>query len=104
MKISRFLTLLALLLIISTCEKDLTNTTANAIVVDFVTEKCYCCWGWVIEVDSQTIKADSLPGLSPTENIVFPFDVRIKIGDQSRDCSELSKPDYYEIKECTLIK
>ena len=105
MKYLKLLTLIILLALITYCEKkDLTNTTTNAKVVDFVTEKYYCCWGWVIEIGSQTIKADSLPGLSPLENVVFPFDVRIKIGNQTRDCSELSKSNYFDVKECTLLK
>ena len=78
--------------------------TTNAKIVNFVTEKCYCCWGWVIEVGSTTIKADSIPGLSPSENLVFPFNARITIGTHTRDCSAFSKPAYYEIKQCTLIK
>jgi hypothetical protein len=94
------------LIAITNCERneDLSNMTTDAKVVDFVTEKCYCCWGWVIEVGSNTIKADSIPGLSPSENLVFPFNVRISIGNHTRDCSEFSKPTYYEIKQCTLIK
>ena len=45
------------------CEKDnsLVNTTKNAEIIDFISEKCYCCWGWVIKVGSDTIKADQLP-------------------------------------------
>lgn len=105
MKYLKPLTLIILLAIITNCEKEnLVNTSTNAKVVDFVTEKCYCCWGWVIEIGSQTIKADSLPGISSLENIVFPFDVNISIGNQTRDCSGLSKSDYYEIRECTRMK
>jgi hypothetical protein len=101
------LTMLLLFLIaITNCERneDLTNTTTDAKIINFVTEKCYCCWGWVIEVGSNTIKADSIPGLSPLENMVFPFNAKITIGNKTRDCSEFSKPAYYEIKKCTLVK
>jgi hypothetical protein len=83
----RHLKLIALfffLVLFTDCEKkvDLVNLTTDAYVVGFVTEKCYCCWGWVIEVGSKTIKADSIPGLSPSENVVFPFNARITMNLQ----------------------
>jgi hypothetical protein len=104
--------LLLSLFLISNCEKnvgDLENITADAKITGFVTEKCYCCWGWIISVNSKVIKADSLPGLNPSENMVFPFNARITIGTKSRDCTEYrldlpTLPDYYEIKTFTLIK
>jgi hypothetical protein len=100
--------LLFALFIMTDCEKkansiNLDNLTGDAKIVGFVTEKCSCCWGWVIEIGSNTIKADSIPGLSPSESINFPINVTISIGNQTRDCSELSKSAYYEIKQCTLI-
>ena len=103
--------LLLSLFLISNCEKtkDLEGLTTDAKIVGFVTEKCYCCWGWIISINSKIIKADSLPGLSASENIVFPFNARITIGTKSRDCSEYKLdmttfPDYYQIKSFTLIK
>lgn len=91
---------------LASCENnnDLENTTVNAVVINFIPDKCYCCWGWVIEAGSQTIKADSLPGISSLENTVFPFSVRITIGNKTRNCSDLSKHDYYKIEQCSLIK
>jgi len=75
----------------------------------FVKEKCYCCWGWEIKVGKETIKAEQIPNLNPPENTVFPINVRITIGQKTTDCSGITIdmtqfPDYYEIKECTLIK
>jgi hypothetical protein len=103
--------LLFFLVSLTNCEKkvDLVNLTADANIVGFVTEKCGCCWGWVIEVGSKTIKADYIPGLDSLENVVFPIQARITIGDKTCDCSGFitgteSRPDYYEIKQCTLIK
>jgi hypothetical protein len=103
--------LLLSIFVISNCEKtrDLENITTDAKITGFVTEKCTCCWGWIISVNSKVIKADSLPGLSPSENMVFPFNARITIGTKRRDCSEYrldlpTLPDYYEIKTFTLIK
>jgi hypothetical protein len=94
------------------CEEkkaDLDNLTTDAKIVGFVTEKCYCCWGWVINVGSTTIKADSIPELSPSENTTFPISARITIGGKTRSCSEYridmdNLPDFYEIKSFTIIK
>ena len=103
--------LLLSILLISNCEKskDLENLTTDAKIIGFVTEKCYCCWGWIINIDSRTIKTDSLPGLNPSENLEFPINAKITIGTKTRDCSEYkfdmtSLPDYYQIKSFTLIK
>jgi hypothetical protein len=103
--------LLISLFLISNCDKttDFENFTTDAKIFGFVSEKCNCCWGWIIGVGSGTIKTDSLPGLSPSENMVFPINARITIGAKSRDCSEYkldmtSLPDYYQIKTFSLIK
>ena len=89
------------------CEKDnsFINTTKNAEIIDFIPEKCYCCWGWVIKVGSDTIKVDKLPN----QNIVgykinSPIKVTIEIGEKTRDCSSrpFYKFDYYEIKKLIL--
>lgn len=98
----KFVVLLPALFIMTNCENkeksvNLVNLTVNAKIVGFVTEKCYCCWGWEIEVESTMIKADSIPGLNPSAGLVFPFDARITIGEHTRDCSTFSKSDYYEI-------
>jgi hypothetical protein len=47
--------LLLSLFLISNCEKnrDLENITTDAKIVGFVTEKCYCCWGWIISIKSK---------------------------------------------------
>ena len=99
------------LLSLSGCEKstNIDNTTSNAKITGFVFEKCMCCWGWVITVNSHTIKADSIPGLSPYSNMIFPINAKITIGDKTRSCSEYgsdnnSFPDYYQIKSITIIK
>jgi len=103
--------LLILLFSITNCEKkdELVNRTTDAQIVGFITEKCYCCWGWVIKVGEETIKAEQIPTLNPSENTVFPIKARITIGSKTIDCSDRTidltiLPDYYEIKEFTLIK
>ncbi|MFO7669842.1 MAG: hypothetical protein R6W31_09310, partial [Bacteroidales bacterium] len=74
-------------LIFLSCERqtDLVNKTTDAQIVGFVTAKCYCCWGWVIEIGTETIKAEHIPNLTPSENTVFPIEVRITIGQQIID-------------------
>ena len=111
MKYLRLLTLLVLIFSVTNCEKknEIVNSTTDAQIVAFVTEKCYCCWGWVIKVGEETIKAEQIPTLSPAENIVFPINARITIGSKTIDCSnrtiDMTKmPDYYEIKEFKLKK
>ncbi|MFZ2338855.1 MAG: hypothetical protein WAW07_03925 [Bacteroidales bacterium] len=111
MKYLKFIVLLVVILALTNCEKqtELVNKTTDAQIVGFVTEKCYCCWGWVIKVGTGTIKAERIPNLNPSENTVFPMKVRITIGQKTIDCSGRTTamsalPDYYEIKECTLIK
>jgi hypothetical protein len=111
MRYLKFIVILIVIFSLTNCEKqkELVNKTTDAQIVGFVTEKCYCCWGWVIKVGTETIKAEQIPNLNPSENLVFPIKARITIGSKTIDCSnrtiDMTKlPDYYEIKECTLIK
>ncbi len=96
---------LIILFLLTGCEKkgEMINKTTDAHVIDFVTEKCFCCWGWVIKVDTDIIKTEQMPTLTPTENIVFPINARITIGERTIDCSG-RMADYYEIKEFTEIE
>jgi len=114
MKYLRLLTLLVLIFSVTNCEKkneivNIVNSTTDAQILAFVTEKCYCCWGWVIKVGTETIKTEQIPNLNPSENLVFPIKARITIGSRTIDCSDRTidmtrLPDYYEIKEFTVIK
>ena len=101
----KFIVLLIVIFLLTNCEKkdELVNRITDAQVVGFVLEKCYCCWGWVIKIGTDTIKTQHIPNLNPSENTVFPIDVKITIGSKTIDCSE-KMADYYEIKEFTLIK
>lgn len=111
MKYLKFISLLGVIFALTNCEEqtDLVNKTTEAQIVGFVTEKCYCCWGWVIKVGTETIKAEQIPNLNHSENTVFPIKVRITIGQKTTDCSNRTigmtqMPDYYEIKKCTFIE
>ena len=107
----KFIVLLILVFSLTNCEKkdELVNRTIDAQIVGFVTEKCYCCWGWVIKIGKETIKTENIPDLNPSENTVSPINAKITIGSKTRDCSKQTidmdkMPDYYEIKEFMLIK
>src|SRR4030065_1067519 len=111
MRYLKFIVLLIVIFSLTNSEKqtELVNKTTDAQIVGFVTEKCYCCWGWVIKVGTETIKAEQIPNLNPSENLVFPIKARITIGSKTIDCSnrtiDMTKlPDYYEIKEFILKK
>ena len=96
---------LIILFLFTDCEKkdELANKTTDAQVIGFVTEKCFCCWGWVIKVGTDTIKAEQIPTLNLSESTEFPINARITIGLRTIDCSG-QMADYYEIKEFTKIK
>jgi hypothetical protein len=100
----RFLTLLILIFSITNCEKknEIVNSTNDAQIVAFHSEKLYCYWGWDIKIGSETIKADSIPNLEPWADTIFPINGKITIGSKTRICGKAI--DYYEIKEFTLKK
>jgi len=54
----KFIVLLIVIFLLTNCEKkdELVNRITDAQVVGFVLEKCYCCWGWVIKIGTDTIK------------------------------------------------
>jgi hypothetical protein len=102
--IYKFLTIMFIIVSFLGCEKenDLANITTNAQIIDFVPEKCYCCWGWVIKIDSDTIKADELPNSELIGyEITTPINVKIETGNKVIDCPS-NLYDYYEIKSLIL--
>ncbi|MFZ2286214.1 MAG: hypothetical protein WAV93_04440 [Bacteroidales bacterium] len=96
---------LIIILSLTGCEKkyELVNKTTDAQVIGFITEKCFCCWGWVIKVGTETIKTEHIPTLTFSESTEFPIDARITIGSRTIDCSG-EMADYYEIREFTETK
>jgi hypothetical protein len=104
MKLINLMTLMVVIIAMGACEKQdpSTQTTQDAKIVGFVPEKCYCCWGWVIEIDKTTIKSEDIPGLDLPSDLeainnlkTSPISGKIKIGKKETDCE--NKPDYYEI-------
>ena len=75
------------------------SKTINAEIIEFDMLKCGCCWGWIIKVESDTIKADYLPDKSivPIHNAEeLPIKVKIQIGSKLNRCTK--DYSYYEIK------
>jgi hypothetical protein len=108
MKNLKFLSLLILIFSGTNCEKkneivNVVNSTTDAQIVAFHSEKLYCYWGWDIKVGSEIIKADSIPNLKPWADTIFPIKGEITIGTKTRTCGSKGI-DYYEIKEFTLKK
>ncbi|MCJ7449867.1 MAG: hypothetical protein MUO72_19500 [Bacteroidales bacterium] len=89
---------------LTNCEKknEIADSTTDAQVVAFHSEKVYCLWGWDIKIGSETIKADSIPNLRPWADTIFPINGQITIGSKTRICGK--GIDYYEIKDFMLIK
>lgn len=108
----KLIVLLIVVFLFANCEKkdELVNKTTDVQIVGFVAEKCYCCWGWIINIGNKAIKTENIPNLNYSpDTTVFPINARITIGSKTIDCSELKLdmtqlPDYYEIKEFTLLK
>ena len=77
------------------------NARFNAEIIGFVSEKCYCCWGWEIRIGDKIIKADALPDASVIGyDIIQPIPVTIKTGEMKINCG--GGHDYYEIKNLTI--
>lgn len=95
----RLIIILVLSFSLTNCEKkaELADTTNNAQIVAFHSEKLYCYWGWEINIGSEIIRADSIPGLKPWIDTIFPINGEITTGSKTRTCSK--GIDYYEIKE-----
>lgn len=95
----KLLTLLILVFSITNCEKnnEIINSTTNAQIVAFHSEKVYCYWGWDIQIGSEIIRADSIPNLKPWADTIFPINGKITIGSKTIVCG--NEIDYYEIKK-----
>jgi len=53
--------------------------------------KCYCCWGWIIEINNTKYRFDKIPSGSSFDltAVSYPASVKIKWSpSQTRHCSE----------------
>jgi hypothetical protein len=67
--------------------------------------KCGDCWGWIIKVGSDTIKADRFPNeskLTTSDSDQFPIKIKIEVGKKLKRGT--TDYPYYEIKFIELIK
>jgi hypothetical protein len=105
MKNLKFLSLLILIFSLTNCEKNnqTVNSSNDAQIVAFHSEKLYCYWGWDIKIGSEIIKADSIPDLKPSADTIFPIYGKITIGSKTRTCDSKGI-DYYEIKKFEVLK
>ena len=112
------LTLIVMNAMVSSCDKESAPTieekrtyAPNAEIIGFNSEKCGCCWGWVIRFGADTIKADSIPNVDKIGyGISKPIPVYIELGTKKADCSSMlwSNPinnkDYFAISRLELIE
>jgi hypothetical protein len=77
------------------------NSQFDAEIIGFVSEKCYCCWGWEIKIGDKIIKADSIPNISAIGYVINqPIPVIIETGKMKIKCG--NGPNYYEIKSLII--
>jgi hypothetical protein len=100
-----------LFLIFISCKKKEAKLVSNAEVIGFVSEKCECCWGWIIKIGDETIKSDNIIiGELVGYEIIKPIKVYIELGDLVYSCSSYhwENPnwllDYYNIKIIELVE
>jgi len=95
----RLIIILVLSFSLTNCEKkaELADSTNDAQIVAFHSEKLYCYWGWEIRIGSEIIRADSIPGLKSWTETTFPINGEITTGFKTRCCTK--GIDYYEIKK-----
>jgi hypothetical protein len=80
---------------------SLDNSQYDAEIIGFVSEKCYCCWGWEIKIGDKIIKADSIPNVSAIGYVINqPIPVIIVTGKMKIKCG--NGPNYYEINSLTI--
>ncbi len=65
MRYLKFIVFIIVIFSLTNCEKqnELVNNTTDAQIVGFVTEKSYCCRGWVIKFGTDIIKAEQISQL-----------------------------------------
>ncbi len=78
----------------NSCEKE-ESSQLNAEIIGFNSYKCGCCWGWIIKLENEIIKADKLPDVEKIGyEISTPIPVILELGECKRECPGY---DYYDI-------
>lgn len=72
-------------------------------IIGFDPDKRGCCWGWIIKIDKDTIKADKMPNkeIRPGK-VEKPIKVYLEVGDKSEHCTK--NHPYFVIKNIEIIK
>ncbi len=70
------------------CKKDTDPNESTGIITGRDLSKCYCCWGWLVEIENKTYKFDKIPSnsLIDLEILSFPTTVKIKWRDAEGSC------------------
>jgi hypothetical protein len=67
------------------------STDSIGIITGRDLTKCYCCWGWFIEINNTAYMFDKIPATSTFDltTITYPTTVKIKWRpSQVRNCSQ----------------
>jgi len=91
MKKTLFLLITAVLFLGCTKTKQEYRNYSTGVITGRDLTKCYCCWGWIIEINNTVYKFDKIPSGSSFDltQIIYPSAVKIKWRpSQTRQCSE----------------
>ena len=84
---------------------DFDKIKSNAKVLSFSSDKCMCCWGWLIKIGNDTIMSfDDMIGQKVGYDISNPIDVYVELGAIEKTCSNVGSRNYYKIKQIIKIK
>jgi hypothetical protein len=86
-----FLLLIVAAMFLSCNKNSRVDEYSTGIITGRDLSKCYCCWGWIIDINNSTYKFDKIPSGSSFDltAITYPATVKIKWrNSQTRRCSE----------------
>ncbi|GEM_PF-5238005 len=71
------------------------NIPKEGQIIGYSSDKCVCCQGWIIQIESSTIKVLNLPEESRINELVktkgYPIPIKFKYEEESGDCSNQYK-------------
>ncbi|MCT4637800.1 MAG: hypothetical protein N4A72_08830 [Bacteroidales bacterium] len=79
----------------SKSDSESNNVLKEGQIIGYSSDKCACCQGWIIQIESITIKVLNLPEESRINELVktkgYPIPIKLKYGEESGDCSNQYK-------------
>ncbi len=82
---------ITIVLFLAACNKNDAGEIKRSagIITGFDGSKCYCCWGWIVEIDNVIYKFDKIPPSSSVDlnNISYPVPVNIEWRPSAKNCS-----------------